>query len=394
MRYLSSLHGAGCLVWSLGKGEGNAVKRSDHQLGECSRSLNLRWRLVRQCPPILPSTACNAHAAIAAILLSMCAVTVQAQEKQQPPDSVQKACRLRMNGQLDEAKQLLEKELAESPAAEAWYELARLEFQRAGKTHDLEAAQKAIVQATASAPDNGLYHRWASRIATYNSILKAHAGKETEQQDQLQIAIDAANRAVEIDPNDVEARKLLVALYGNNPAKLRGNSRLAEEHVQFLEKNFPIDGVEARCELSLKGQTEKRIALWTTLAAKHPNDPRIHRHLAREYAQLGNVEQATVHADKTLSLSSAEGAVLLDVARSLVQAKKPQPAEAFVQRYLTLDPPPPLALRAWAHMAWGQIQRMTGNNEASAHSLAKAKELDPYCWFTVSPPPEQLFDAQ
>ncbi|MCP4783472.1 MAG: hypothetical protein GY903_08410 [Fuerstiella sp.] len=305
-----------------------------------------------------------------------------------------KAYRMRMDGKVDEAKLALEQELSKNPRnAAAWCELARLEFQRNGKTHELDSAQKAIEQAVNLAPDNARYHRWAGRIAVYNGILKVHRKNRPEMVKQFKKATSAAEQAVTLDPDDHEARMLLVSLYGNNPPELGGDQGRATHHVETLERRSPIDGAVARCEFSMKNEPEKKLALWNDLAKKFGKDPRVHENLARQHAWGGNVKNATIHTNNVLTLDPTRSHILLDLARAFGLKKQLEPAERFARRYLALDPPGPVSHRAWTHMALGQIQQMNGNNEASAESLEMAKRLDPYCWFTMTPPPEQLFIA-
>lgn len=186
---------------------------------------------------------------------------------------------------------------------------------------------------------------------------------------------------------------ILVSQYGKNPPAHGGDPSRAEHHVKALEARSPVDGARARCRLSLRNEPEKKLSVWIDLAKKLGKDSRVHENLAREYAWGANVEKATLHADKALVLDPTRGQILLDLARAFALKKKLEPAEQFARRYLALDPPGPVSLRAWTHMALGQIQQMGGNKEAAAESSKKEKELDPYCWFTMTPPSERLFEA-
>ena len=321
------------------------------------------------------------------VLLAAWGTFAHAQE-----DIATKAYRMRMDGKVDEAKLALEQELEMRPEnTAAWLELARLEFQKGGTTRELDSAQKAIERAVNADPKNPLFHRWAAHIAVFNGILKSKNRPELVA--QFKKATKAAEQAVTIDPDDHEARLILVSLYDNNPSDLGGDQSRAKHHVEALEKRSPVDGAVARCGFSLENEPEKKLALWNDLAKNLAEDPRVHENLAREYAWSGNVEKATLHANKVLALDPTRGQILLDLARAFALEKNFEPAKQFARRYLALDPPAPLSLRAWTHMALGRIHLMGGNKEASAESLKKAKELDPYCWFTMTPPPEQLFVA-
>jgi len=335
---------------------------------------------------------------VGTVLWGVCGSPAQTRKnpaaKNKAPDIVMQAYRMRMEGKIDEAKTILEQALSEKPArAAAWFELARVEFHKSGVTHDLDSAQQAIERAIKLDLRNSRYHCWASRIAVYSGIIKSH-GKDTPGMlEQFQKAARAAERAVTLDPDDHEARMILVSLYGNNPRELGGDARRAEQHVKTLERRSAVDGAVARCAFSLKGQPEKRIALWNEMAKMFPENSRVHENLAREHALARNVKLARVHANKALALDPKRNQILVDLTRTLAVNRNFEPAEKFAGRYLALDPPGPLSLRAWTQMALGRIQQMVGDKRASAASLEQAKELDPYCWFTMSPPPEQLFES-
>jgi tetratricopeptide (TPR) repeat protein len=332
-----------------------------------------------------------------AVLLPACGALARAREDRSTtpgaPDIVLRAYRMRMEGKIDEAKRALEESLEKrSQDAAVWLELARLEIQKSGTTRELDSGQRAIEKAIDIAPDNPVYHRWAAGIAVLNGILKSHANDRPALAKQFKKAIAAGERAVTLDPDDHEARLLLVSLYGNNPPELGGDQRRGRHHVEELEKRSPVDGAAARCEFSLKDVPEKKLALWNDLAVKHGADPRVHESLALEYAWSGEVEKATFHAERVLALDRTRVRILLDLARAFALKENLPIAERFAGRYLALDPAPPLSLKAWAHMALGQIQRKAGNEEAAAASLKRARELDPYCWFTMTPPGEELFE--
>ena len=307
-------------------------------------------------------------------------------------DVITKAYELRVAGKVDDAKHVLDEELSARPRnAAAWFELARLEFQRGGVTRELDSAQTAIERAVVLAPQRGDYDRWAALVAIYNGILKAHADDRTEMVAQMNKASAAAEKAVALDPDDLEARRLLVSLYGNNPTELGGDRKKALAQVEAIQARDAVEGAAARCEFALKDKAGERIALWTELAVEHGDDARLHEHLAHEYAWKGDIEKATTHTDRTLALDPSRSPVLLGVARAFALERNSEPAETFTRRYLAQQPEGPASLRAWAQMALGRIAQMGGDNEAAERSFQQARAIDPYCWFTMTPPPEELF---
>lgn len=335
----------------------------------------------------------NCHRAMAGVsaLLIGFAGALSAQEQ---PSPAAKAYDLRMSGKLKQGKELLEQHLSADPKdAQAWFELARLHFQQSGATHNLDQAQRAIGRAVAAEANNNRHQYLAALIAVYNSVLKAHHHDPEGRKKQLAVAAKAAEQAIALDPGDHETRLLLVAVYGNNPPALGGDRQRAEQHVQFLEKHSPLHGVEARCDFSFPGRIDKQFELWNELADQRPNEPKVHRRLAKLYAQKGDPAQAGAHLEKALTLAPADGTVLLEVASEFARNKRLEVSEQLLQRYLAFDPPQALARRAWATMALGQVQKLQGKQDLAAQTLAEARRLDPDCWFTAAPPPEALFNS-
>ncbi|MGE0758715.1 MAG: tetratricopeptide repeat protein, partial [Pirellulaceae bacterium] len=116
-------------------------------------------------------------------------------------------------------------------------------------------------------------------------------------------------------------------------------------------------------------------------------------HRAIQSAWTGNIDAAARHAERALALNPPRAHVWLELSRALALQKQWEPAEKFARAYLEAAPPPPLALRAWMTMALGKIQQMKGDTAAAKESMQRAKQLDPSVWFTMSPPPEALFEA-
>ena len=330
------------------------------------------------------------------VLLATCSCTERAptSEAEATQDRVSEAFELRIRADYDLAEQTLESELKERPASgKAWFELARLEFYLAGRTQDMTSAQEAIGKAVEFNPKSGVYHQWAARIAMYRGILMAHEQDMPAMAEQFGIAIQSAKEAVAIDPENHAARRLLVSLYGNNPPDLGGDVLLAEEQVEALEENSPIDGAAGRCEFSYKGKPDQKLEVWTKIAEEYNSDSRFHENLAKEYAQSGDTAKATEHADRAIELNPSSAHVLMELARIFALNRAANDAEQFANRYLNYEPAGPVSLRAWTWSALGKIQQMKGDTEAGATSGQKAAELDSQFWSTMTPPPRELFEA-
>lgn len=305
----------------------------------------------------------------------------------------QQAYQMRMRGEVDTARETLHAGLSIRPDdALGWYELARLEFYRAGTTQEMDSAQEAIEKALEAEPENVRSLRFAGRIALYKSILKAHENQTDEIAAQIKIATASLEQAVALDPDCHEARLMLVSCYVNGPGAVQADRGRAEQHVEALEQRSPIHAARARCGTFVREEQEQ-LSLWTGLAERLQDEPAVHENLARQQAQAGNSEEAIESAERALELDPSRSQVLLEVARDLALAGKLEAAEQLTLRYLEHKPAPPLALRAYAHMMLGRVGRMQGHDERPRAALKRARELDPYCWFTMTPPPEMLFES-
>lgn len=311
-------------------------------------------------------------------------------------DAVSDAFRLRVEADYDEARRMLDTELENRPQnARAWFELARLEAYLGVGGRTMDSAEAAIEKALQASPDTALYHCWAARIAVFKGIMEAHCkdaadGKEAAR--QFKRAVDHAEKAVALDPDDHAARRILTSLYGNNPPELGGDKDLAEKHIALLEKRSPIDGASARCECSHRDSMEERMALWKKIGQEHDTDSRLHENLALEFARAGDIENAGKHADRALELDPGDGRILMDLCRSFALKKELDAGERFGRRYLAHGHPGPPALRAWTTFALAKIQQMNGDKEPAETTLRKAEELDSRVWFTMTPPGEEYFD--
>jgi len=236
-------------------------------------------------------------------------------------------------GRIDDAISELKGRLSSSPAdARSSHLLCRAYF----ALEDWDRAESACKKAIALDPRNSAYHLWmgrtygekAARVSFFSAA--ALAGKTR----------DEFQRAVELDPNDTDARVDLAEYYLEAPgivgggqdkaraqAKLIGASDPAREHwvyARIAEKNQDLAGAEREYQQMISSSHGDSDA-WLNLAI-------FYRHQKR----FDEMEQTILKASQA-PMSKRD--VLVDLAHALYRSGRNFPfAIQLLKRYLTTGP--------------------------------------------------------
>ncbi len=149
---------------------------------------------------------------------------------------VQKAFDLRMKGQVDEAKTLLESILAkDSTIAMAHYELGRLKqymFVGGGKA-SLDEVTDAANKAAACEPKNVVYSYFLAMAKFMNAFMAMQMQKE-DVKSLVQEACVQFEKVLALKPDYHEAMLYLVEMYGMLPPDMGGDSLKAAFYAEKL----------------------------------------------------------------------------------------------------------------------------------------------------------------
>lgn len=310
------------------------------------------------------------------------------------PTPAEIAFGLRMQGKADAAhEELLEAMKDHEGHHKGWFELARIEFYRAAKTQNMGRAFEFIGLARGLAPDEPRYAYWAGLIRSYDFVLLVHRKQTNLLATRMRETVADLERALELDPNHIEARKLLVSCYGNNPTEHGGDPKKAKAHATYLERLSPTWGAWATCELETR-DPKKRAQLWRETAEAEDDSAAAQTQYATAAIRAGDTEAGLKALEQALQLDPKDRTPLLEAAIALALAGKPGESEKVLYRYLKLSPPAPL--EAWATMALGRVLVMQKQDDAGKKAKAKelqerARRVDPLCWSTMRPPPRALF---
>jgi tetratricopeptide (TPR) repeat protein len=194
----------------------------------------------------------------------------------------------------------------------------------ARKTHDekqLQSVQTQLEQRVAEKPDDAVSYYNLARVQSYLlDVYEMRRDKKTEGA-EVDKAIEAAQRSIELNDKSADAHSLLADLYGRKISI--GNSMFAGP--KFGPK--------------VKEENAKAMAL-------DDKNPRVWASLGRQYLMApkrfgGDLARAVESFQKSLAIDSSQDETWVWLARALAkQGDKPRAREA-IQRALGLNPGSP-----------------------------------------------------
>ncbi len=272
-------------------------------------------------------------------------------------------------GRIDEAITELNGRISSAPAdAESFNLLCRAYF----ALGDWDRAESSCKKAIALDQGNGRYHRWLGRVygekADRANFLSAAslAGKAREE----------LERAVQLNPKDVEARVDLAEFYFEAPgivgggqdkaraqAKVIGATAPAREHwvyARIAEKNRDLAAAEREYHLMIEASNGDSEA-WLNLAL-----------FFRHQKRFDEMEQTLI---KTSQAPMSKPDVLVDAAQNLLRTgRNPVLAIQLLRRYLDYGPVEE-APAFKAHYVLGVLLEKQGDKTGAAREYRASLSL-------------------
>ncbi len=320
---------------------------------------------------------------IAGLCLSLLFWSCTGQKMSSP---VQQAYELRINGNADSAKVILEQVLAaDSTNAAAWYELARTKHHIGlGNPRVLFGSLEDIQQNTEAAvnndPGNVIYSFYRGSISFTRAYAALMMG-QPDAKEKVGDAVSAYEAVLKLKPDYVEAKLYLVEVLGL-PEEMGGDSTQAEVYAHQLEEVDVVFGAKAR-ELRLPEDAD-RVAFWQGVVEENPGNADALEQLGKAYLYQENSEQGTKYLEEAMRADPGRKLLLLDLARyhtmtgmqDTVKKDIVFPlAEELIQKYLATEPIAPL--KAYSHGFSAMLKFRLGDNEAADALQEEAKAIDP-----------------
>jgi tetratricopeptide (TPR) repeat protein len=272
-------------------------------------------------------------------------------------------------GSVDQAIQILEQQIHNSPTAESYNFLCRAHFELGAWDAGIPFCEKAV----ALAPDVGLYHLWLGRIygekADRAGFLSA-AGLAKKVRNEFE-------RAVELTPNSWEARTDLAEFYVEAPGIVGGGKDKARAQAELIA---PLDAamahwVKARVAEKSKEMTMAEQEYRAAIDASH-GGARAWLNLAGFYRhrnRLDGMDQALRNLE---SSPLDHPAALVDGASILVRSGRDSSlAIRLLRRYLDSSVTVEEAPAFKAHYMLGEIFEKRGDRNAAAEQYRAALSM-------------------
>lgn len=279
------------------------------------------------------------------------------------------AADLLAKGRVDDSIAALQKTIAVSPKdAQAYNLLCRAYYSIENWDQGISACEKAV----AIEPNNSMYHLWLGR--TYgekadhvNFFSAASLAKKARAQFET---------AVQLNPENIEARSDLSEYYIEAPGIMGGGTDKAEAQAQAIEKLFPAkadwirariaekkkDYVTAEKEYKKAIQNHDTSAAWLDLAS-------FYRHRDR----LNEMEDAL---DRAVAGKVDASEVLMEAAESLIKTNRDLPKAAeLLRRYLKSGDLVEEAPAFKAHYLLGSVLERQGDKKGAAQEYSAALSM-------------------
>jgi len=312
---------------------------------------------------------------------------------------------MRLEGQLDEARLILEKEIQTNPDNDrAHFELTRLLFWRLmeGDEFDsffsgmstlskrLKKINSEIETNVNLNPNSARYNYWAGNISAYMLISKVHNPLKWFGIPWIVKKTKAFfEKAVELDPNHHEARAFLIRIY-HGGLFLGSHSKKAEYHINEFEVRDPVYWVRAKCA-SLEDSA--CIDLLNTIIEENDQSVLGHELLARKYRNSGDSENAAIHWLKALELNPADMFALYHYTSNCLKTDKLEKCEKIVQDYLSQEKNKSGIYKAVGLRQLSRIRKKQGNKIESKKLWDEALSIDPTNFIANKITEHDLFTA-
>lgn len=275
-------------------------------------------------------------------------------------------------GRWEEARKFFESYAAKNPKdADAAFYLGRTLL----RLDRMEPAVEWLEKAAALAPNNSEKQWWLGRgygasARQANILSKAGLAKKAKA---------AFDKAVALDPANLDARSDLVSFYLEAPGFMGGSVAKAKEQAAEIRKRDRLRGRQAMAGIYLYEKNPAGAEKELRQAVQEmPGDPRARFSLGLLYADAQRWNEAFESFEAILKADPQHYGALYQVGKTgALSGQRLDRAEECLKRYLSHNPgtdDPPLA---YAHYRLGMVYEKKGNKAQARAEYQQAVKLDP-----------------
>ena len=285
---------------------------------------------------------------------------------------LEKGAALIENEQYDEARAYFEEANKKYPDnAEVQYHLGRAAFGQQGWDKAIDFFGNSVELS----PENPTFHVWLGHAY----IEKLQVSNMFKKKGLASKALDSFIKAVEVGPDDVEAREALIGFYLEAPGIAGGSKEKARENIEVVKTLDPQLGHELMAYYYVKRKKlEPAEGEYLALAAMEPSDPEPYYSIGWMYQTDRQFDKAFAAFEQCLQVESRYMPALYQIGRSAVFSGENIPrGMECLQIYLTLEPGETEPSLAWAHLRLGMLYEKQRNFTTARAEYETALALEP-----------------
>jgi len=222
---------------------------------------------------------------------------------------------------------------------------------------------------------NSGYHFWLGNAYGVKAqraglLKKASAAKNVKKEFE---------RAVELNPENIDARFGLLQFYQMAPGIMGGSKDKAREQAEAIKKR---NGYQGHLAFGLIHTINEEYALaekeYQAAIAVKPEDTQPYYLLSYLYGRQKQFDKATELFEDLLKTHPDEVSSYFHLGRiAVMSGKNLDKGEAYLQKYLQTEPSNERPSFAFTHLLLGHIYKQKENKELAKSEYEKALELDP-----------------
>jgi tetratricopeptide (TPR) repeat protein len=309
------------------------------------------------------------------VLLLMCATgaLTQAWTENQSPDAPRtRGVELFEHHEFEKAVNAFLADLRVNPnSVEALLYLGRIGFEE----NRLDAAQKHFERVTLLAPDNSAGFHWLGRLYGVQA-------RELGVPRGIGAAIrtrKSLERAVALNPDNLEARADLARFYREAPAFVGGRRRAAQAQIEEIARRDSYLGALGWGDLAL-GDTKYNAAerQYQAAARLNPLKADAYFRLGMLHQKMGRYDQAFTDFEKTLQIDPQQKTALFQIGEAAdLSGQHLERGETALKSYLQCTPFYIMPKLSWAHRRLGNIYLKQGSSNAAREQYLTALRIAP-----------------
>jgi tetratricopeptide (TPR) repeat protein len=249
--------------------------------------------------------------------------------------------------------------------------LGRIAFEE----NRLDAARRQFERATVVSPTNSEAFHWLGRVEG----IQAREWGVPRGIGPARNTRKALERAVELDPNNLEARVDLATFYREAPFLVGGSRKAALGQVEEVERRNPYLGALLRGDMAISDKAFREAERsYRTAVDLQPKEAESYFRLGLLFQRTKEFDRAFTAFEKVLELNPLDQRAHFQIGKTAdLSGQRLEQGEAALQAYLRCRPFYIMPKLSWAHRRLGNIYLKKGLREAARDQYLAALRLEP-----------------